>query len=199
MAVMGCSSTAELPVRNAPQAEAPVPSPTGVGAGPAQLQEQILAVSDAPVGGITPAKLTQDLFPGSAEVKEHSRAIALFQKTCATHTPDIPAIVAAGQSAGFDMKRNGNSAYGSKVAEGGALSLQINMASSYAYECAVTSIGNQDSDAQTRQAFFNAMGIKHRGGQGTINLGGKSYILKHLVIGGGAFGVNEHAFLIQGN
>ncbi|MDA9208230.1 hypothetical protein N9O61_05015 [Octadecabacter sp.] len=191
MAFVSACSVSELPVQTAPET-------------PLQNDQTIVVVSGAhqpPIASVTPADVTEAIFPGATSNVDLSTATQAFIDTCLTHSPDIPALIASGTALGYDMERDGsNSAFGSKFASGLATSLQINVASSYAFECAVTETASPDADdAAIRDAFFAAAGQPHTNGVGSIVLNGKEYLLTHLVFDGGAFGINEHAFLLQAN
>lgn len=201
-----CGTTSDLSVRTSPQSLNPV---TGTyersyaGASVQVVQTEIANVSATDVvGGVTPADVADALFPGASTNSEVSGAVAAFASACLQNSPSVAAIVAEGRRLGFDMNEIGpDAAFGVKESGADYTSLQINMASSYAFECAVTTLVSQNtSAASVRNAFFAGVGQQPTAsGSTTVTLNGKSYKLSHEALNGGAFGVNEHAFLLQAN
>ena len=194
--VSACSSDAPEP-RVGPQTAYPVTYADGLGPNPGSL-----APIEFPDGSIvTPQDIGEAAFPGADQVSDAAPAIGIFKETCVALTPDVAGIAQAGRAAGFDLEHrvSENVIFGVREQNGRTSSLQVNIASAYTYECAITTLTNQTSDADIRNAFFQSMGTTHSGGEGQIAIKGKTYILRHMVLPGGDFGFNEHAFLIQSN
>ena len=198
----------ESAVRNGPQAVNPVTGQIDLlyadqSTQIAALEDYIAETpADAEVFGLSPQEVIEASFPGATSNTEVSGAIQNFAQTCMVNSPDVPALVAQGRALGFDMADFGtNAALGTETKGGITSSFQINMASSYAFECAVTVVAANDlSDKAVRTEFFQTIGLSpDRKGAADVSVNGKTYKVSHIAIDGGAFGFNEHAFLLQGN
>lgn len=112
-------------------------------------------------------------------------SIKTFRQLCLANAGNPSAIMAAGKKAGFDMTKIGeSSAMGlrKKTDE----SLQINVFTNHAFECAVTTSDMANPD-QVGAAFFKSLGLKPKRGQAKGSVGGQSYTFKHDSEGGEAF------------
>jgi len=191
-ALSGCNyNTANDGIRNGPQAVHPSTS---------ALAQRTSAGAPVAVAGISPADVTDVIFPDVKADTGIAGPIRAFARTCMAHAPDLGALFSAAKDAGFsDLEREGKSIYGAQFTGATPVSFQVNVNTRFAHECAVTVVVDQKNTTNVREAFFNALQTPHRNGVAQIVVNGKKSILKHQEFQGGAFGVNEHAFLLQQN
>lgn len=160
----GCGAGVDYSPRVGPQSE-PVSSqgggfvaPLPLGAVPAE--DLFVPVAPAPAA-------SSGTLPALART-----ALADFGQTCLTAAPDVGALRTAGARAGYAMTNAGsNSALGTKqsgITRTG--SFQVNVASSFAFECAVTVLLDRGTDVQALQQAF----LSQTGGQ-TRQIGGTAY------------------------
>lgn len=112
-------------------------------------------------------------------------AIDTFRQICVANAGNVAAIVDAGNRAGFSLSPfSGNSHMGVRTSTDE--SLQINVATSHSFECAVTTSDMQNPQA-VNQRFFKSLGLTPRGGTARGVLNGKTYTFLHDTKGGEAF------------
>ncbi len=190
-------------VRNGPQTQHPVtfgPNHTPATPGQALVAagglERLLADT-----GISADELGDTLFPSASGADSLSKPITLFQSACLTSPTNFSKIAQVGAQNGLDVERPApDQVFAVEWTDTSFVSLQVNIASSYAYECATSGTAAQNvSTQQVRDMFFSAIGLSHANGTGATTIGGKAYQVRHLVMDGGGLGVNEHAFLLQAN
>ena len=188
--LVACTDPADLEVRDGPQAEHPSPSKLAR----APLQGQSVP-SD-----LTKQDFVNAIFPHIDTSSDVGAAIKAFADTCLTHSPSPAALAKAAPGAGFtDVERNGKTVFATALNSTSPSSLQVNVASSFTYECGVTAVVDAKNKTNVRATFFNSLGTKHTNGVGQITLRGQSYILSHVVFGSSGLRLREHAFLIQQN
>ena len=211
--VAACDRNSNLEVRYGPQAENPV---TGViedvpttplrtviaqttsGTLPIENHNSIQALNEIQ----TPNEFVELIFPGASRNNTIAPAIATFKSACLNNSPDVTAIMAEGRRRGFDMKELGPNAAWGFIEEGSEYtSLQINVASSYAYECTITTLASKDvTDSAVRDAFFKEIGLQPPNGKSlNVMLNDTIYKLSHESIKNKNIDVREHVFLLQGN
>lgn len=190
------------PVRYGPQLALPyTPGPNNVAATPGlQLAQSVdlEAVETALLEN--PEEFGAAVFPSAAN-NDVSRAIATFQSTCVAHTRDVTAIANTAARQGLDVERPApDQVIGVLWTESEFVSLQVNIESSYAYECATTAVADQSlSSASVRDEFFRTLGMTHANGTSQLQIDGEAYQIRHFTVSGGALGINEHAFVLQAN
>lgn len=181
-----CGGTENNGVRSGPQAVHPSPSALAQG------------TSASTAAANTPRAAAKAVFPGVTANADLAGPIRAFASTCLTHSPNIPALAKAASAAGFsDVNREGKSIFSANFGGKTPVSFQVNVASSFAHECAVTVVVDQKNKTNVRETFFNAIGLSHTNGVGQAVVRGQTFSVTHKIIGGGALGVNEHAFLLQ--
>lgn len=116
-------------------------------------------------------------------------SIKTFMTHCLAGAPNVAAIRSSAKKAGFTFVAFGPNAFlGSRTATDE--SLQLNVASSHSFECAVTTSSARNSTA-VRAAFFDTLGVAQRGGVGTLIKNGKRYTVLHNSAGGEAFVISS--------
>ena len=111
--------------------------------------------------------------------------ITTFRQICMANLGQPAAAIKAGKSDGFNMTSlAANSSMGFKGSSDE--SVQINVATRHAFECAVTTSDMANPSAVTRQ-FFEALGLTGKGGKAKGKVGGKTYTFLHDTKGGEAF------------
>ena len=119
-----------------------------------------------------------------------SAAIADFRSTCLTATPDTNALVAPASAAGFQvMLQQGNTVLG--TAPDLSSSFQLNVATSYAYECVVTFLDSGNGAGAVQQALLAAAGGSTR------VIGGTTYTVSMETNSSG--GLTERALILRAN
>ncbi len=197
-----CGNPSSTPnVRSGPQSQHPVTyGPNHVPATPGQMLAAVGSVDAMLEGtGVSAADIGEAVFGNADSTTDLSRPIALFQSACLQQAPDVNAIARVAAANGLDVERpSANQVYASEWTDTATTSLQVNIESAYAFECATTSVVSQSLSAKEAQTtFFNALGLQHTNGQATTTIGGSRYTISHKMFDGGGFGVNEHAFLLQ--
>ncbi|MEL6960023.1 MAG: hypothetical protein AAGL89_13835 [Pseudomonadota bacterium] len=194
------SSTNDLTVRDGPQTQSPsgVFAPSG---GPAAQEAAQIAALQGELDAATGADATfvegaiDAVFPDLGDGSDAFAAgFAVFQSVCLTASPDLSALADAARSNGLTVERDGDTIVGGPNT-GAPVSLQINNATAFSFECGVTSLQDGPDDGSVRDAFFAQLGRPHTDGVGSINVNGETFILKHIAFG--AFGATDHAFLLQ--
>ncbi|GAA6182456.1 hypothetical protein NBRC116594_38940 [Shimia sp. NS0008-38b] len=201
VALISCGATDPI-IRTGPQAQLPyTPGPNSGYATPGLMMANSQGIAqDLEAIGVDTSDLIESVAPGATTNTDLSGAVALFQNTCWRHTPDIDAIAAAAKQQGLDVERLAPDqifASSTDISPAGGNSVQVNIASTYTYECAVTAITQDSVTAdQARQALFGTLGISHVNGTTETRIDGKAYGLRHIQFPN-AFGLIEHAFVIQ--
>ncbi|MEM8592950.1 MAG: hypothetical protein AAGF13_10530 [Pseudomonadota bacterium] len=197
-----------LPIRNGTQEQDPssgfstVQAPSAAAqqqaADLAAMQDFVNAAAAGDAGAVTPQDILAGLAPNlGANAEGIAPALALFRETCLRAGNDVDQLEALATQAGIDVDRDGETLFGSDFASAAPISLQVNVASAFTSECAVTLAEQGDATPNARDLFFEALGRPHVDGVGTINVNGEDFILKHVAFGGGALGITENAFLLQ--
>lgn len=199
-----CGNPTSTPnVRSGPQSQHPVTyGPNHVPATPGQTLAAVGSVDAVLEGtGISAADIGEAVFGDADRSTDLSRPIALFQSACLKHSPDVAAIARSATESGLDVERpSADQVYASEWTDTATTSLQVNMESAYAFECATTSVVSQSLSAKEAQTtFFNTLGLQPTNGEATTTIDGSRYIISHKMFDGGGFGVNEHAFLLRSN
>lgn len=197
-----CGNPSSTPnVRSGPQSQHPVTyGPNHVPATPGQMLAAVGSVDTMLEGtGISAADIGEEVFGNANSTTDLSRPIALFQSACLQQAPNVAAIARVAAESGLDVERpSANQVYASEWTDTTTISLQVNMESTYAFECATTSVVSQSLSAKEAQTtFFNALELQYTNGKATTTIGSSRYIISHKMFDGGGFGVNEHAFLLQ--
>ncbi len=111
--------------------------------------------------------------------------IRTFQQLCMTNLDQPAAIIAAGQEAGFDMD-----VFAEDKAMGRRKStdetLQVNVFTRNAFECAITT-GGREEGAEWTAIFFESLGIESSGTSATFAIKKVEYTLLHDRNGGENF------------
>lgn len=197
-----CGSSTAPNIRSGPQSQLPyTPGPNTGYATPGLLAANAQNIGEnLEALGISPTEVIDVVAPGASSNTDLSGAVALFQATCLRHTPNVESIAKVAAQQNMDVERPGPDqifATNTEFSPSGGNSVQVNIASQYAYECAVTAI-TQDSvsKANAQEALFGTLGISHANGTSVTTINGKAYSLRHIQLPG-AFGLIEHAFVLQ--
>ncbi len=202
LALAACSSGNNLAVRHGPQAELPyTPGPNN--GQPQSLDALQTHIGSIPAGenayGVAPSDITNILAPGTGTQTNFTPAITLFKGTCLSHSTNPSAIANIARAHGLDVEQpNANQLFAMGNSNGMLTSVQVNIASQFTNECAVSAAGSPNvSVSEVRTLFFRSLGLSHSNGVATTRIGGQSYTLRHQMLDGGAFGFNEHIFLMH--
>lgn len=188
-------------IRSGPQTQHPVTfGPNHV---PATSGQALVAAGDLQGliegNGLSPEEFGETLFPSASRADSLSKTIALFQSVCLDKAPDVEAIARAAAQNGLDVERPSPSqVFALEWTDTNTVTVQVNIESAYAFECATTGMATQNVSAEAvRDAFFGTLGMSHARGTQVTNINGSVYNITHHMVDGGALGVNEHAFLLQ--
>ena len=194
-----CGNPSSTPnVRSGPQSQHPVTfGPNHVPATAGQALVALPALLDN--AGISSEEFGETLFPSAYAKNSLSKPMSLFQSICLSHAPNVDAIAKAAARAGLDVERpSPNQVIAIEWTETSFVSLQVNIESPYAFECATTGTADPSATAQAvREDFFGSLGKTASRGTTVTSFGGSVYNITHQMIDGGALGVNEHAFMLQ--
>ena len=161
------------------------------------FQADINSVENTPVAGVAPSDITAAVFPDIGSESGARVGFELFQQTCLSHAPKVSKIAAAATALDLNIDRRGQTVTAEQFSGTTPLSLQVNNQSDFDFECAVTFVDRGSDDGKARDALFRALQAPQTNGVGSISVNGETFVLKHLAFGGGAFGVTEHAYLLQ--
>ena len=202
-ALTGCggSNGGVQNIRSGPQAQHPVTS--GPNHVPATSGQALVAAGDLggllESNGLSPQDFGETLFPNAARADSLSKPIALFRSVCLDNAPNVDAIARAAAQSGLDVERlSPSQVFALEWSDTNTVSVQVNIESAYAFECATTGLAAQSVTSESvRDAFFGTLNTSHVRGTTVTSIDGGVYNIIHQMIDGGALGVNEHAFILQ--
>lgn len=194
--LVACSAPETPNVRSGPQTQLPyTPGPNSG-----------LAVA-GPLTTISPATSNSGEANISSEVTSTTGTASLdfafntFKNGCLRFSPDVDALATFAEQQGMTAERFGENSLLATSQTFGATSgssLQVNVATSHSYECAVTAVtSSKVNKRQTRQSFFDAIGVSQRNGAGTISVNGAAYQVRHVTHRGAEASLTEHVFVLQ--